>query len=220
MLKLFGAIAVLAAVAAGCGSNESPATTPAPAAVPTPPPGSVDESVFEKGHSRAVRAYYAGAQSDIPNDGSNAAVEVEYHQPPRPATGGIGEPIALTGTNIGVRMRVTPTGVVDPATASRPPRAGTRYVAVKLRMRSTGIAILDTRITQALLAYGGTRKAKPALGVEASCSNGFDALVRIDVGNSARGCVLFEVPAGRRPRQFQLALEEVPAEAGGRWSLR
>jgi hypothetical protein len=57
------------------------------------------------------------------------------------------------------------------------------------------------------------------LGVKAACSRGFDDVVRIDVGASARGCLLFQVPASARPRQFQLALEQVPAAAGGRWRL-
>ena len=58
------------------------------------------------------------------------------------------------------------------------------------------------------------------LGVEADCSNGFDGTVRIDVGERARGCLLFELPESARPRELQLALETVPAEAGGRWRLR
>jgi hypothetical protein len=223
MSKWLGVIAVLAALA-GCGSNE-----PEPAAVSTPTPdpelaasaaAEPDEHVFQKGHSKAVRRYYAGAHADPVDDGSNAAVEEEYHQPPRPATGSLGDTIVLTGTNIGVRMRVTPTAVVDPVKGSRPPRDGTRYVAVRLRMRSTGITVLDGELREALLSYGGGRKAQPVLGVESACSNGFEGTVRIDVGNSARGCVLFEVPDGRRPRQLQLALEQVPAEAGGRWGLR
>ena len=228
MLKVLGAIAVLA-VLAGCGSSEqepsaaaNATATPTPAATPEADAheGEPAGHVFEKGHSKAVRRFYAGAHADPDDDGTNAAVEEEYHQPPKPATGGLGDTIVLTGTNIGVRMRVTPTAVVDPATARRPPRAGTRYVAVSLRMRSTGITVLDTTLTEALLAYGGARKAKPVLGVKSECSNGFHEAIRVDVGNSARGCVLFEVPDGRRPRQLQLALEHVPAEAGGRWRLR
>jgi hypothetical protein len=224
MWKVLGAIAVLAAFA-GCGSSDpepSAATTPTP--TPTPEPAAPQAKpagyVFEKGHSKAVRRFYAGAHADPADDGSNAAVEEEYHQPPKPATGGLGDAITLTGTNIGVRIRVTPTAVVDPASAARPPRAGTRFVAVRLRMKSTGITILDSPVAEALLAYGGARKAEAVLGVKSECSNGFHDTIRVDVGNSARGCVLFEVPEGRQPRQLQLALEYVPAEVGGRWRLR
>ena len=154
-----------------------------------------------------------------PRDGPTG-VEAEYHQPPKPATGGIGDTITLTGTNIGVRLRVTPTRVVDAADASRPPRDGMRWVGVPLKLQNTGIAVHDDVLGNALLRYAPRRAARPVLGVKAGCSHGFDDVVRIDVGLRARGCLLFQVPTSARPRQFQLALEQVPAEAGGRWRLR
>jgi hypothetical protein len=211
MLKLLGTIAALAAFTAGCGSNEQ-----APSAAPeaTATPEAVTEHQFEPGHSRAVRDYYGDA-----HDGE-AGVEAEYHQPPTPATGGIGDAITLTATNIGIRLAVTPTRVVDPANASRPARDGMRWVGVVLKLFSTGIAIHDDTLDNALLRYGPGRAARPVLGVKAACSHGFDDVVRIDVGAGARGCLLFQVPTSARPRQFQLALEQVPAEAGGRWRLR
>ena len=40
----------------------------------------------------------------------------------------------------------------------------------------------------------------------------------MDVGSTLEGCVLF--PKGdEEPTRFQLALEQVPAEAGGIWNL-
>jgi len=216
MLKLLGAIAALAALTAGCGSSDqSPAAATTPAATPTPTPAAPaePEARFEKGHSRAVRDYYRHSLGE-------EGVEAEYHQPPRPATGGIGDTITLTGTNIGVREDVTLTGLVDPAGAARPPREGMRYVGVGLRVVSTGITVHDDTFHQALLRYGARGRARPLLGVKASCSHGFQRVVRIDASGRARGCVLFEVPRSARPRQFQLALEQVPPEAGGRWRLR
>ena len=219
MLKLLGAIAVLAALVGGCGSDEPTASaTPTPTATETPAPEAPPaRQGFEKGHNAAVRAYYGGDEGPEPIDGD---VEAEYHQPPRPATGGIGDTITLTGTNIGVRLRATVTGLVDPARTTESPRAGMRYVGVRLHLRSTGIAIHDAPLQSALLSYGQGRSAKPVLGVKASCSNGFEGTVRIEDRPPARGCMLFELPEGARPRQFQLALETVPADAGGRWRLR
>ena len=164
-----------------------------------------------------MREYYGGGEAPVPPE---ADIEAEYHQPPRPATGGIGDTITLTGTNVGVRLRTTVTGVDDDVTAARPPRAGTRYAGIGLRLVSTGIAVHDSPLQNALLRYGAGEETPPVLGVEADCSNGFDGTVRIDVGERARGCLLFEVPESARPRELQLALETVPAEAGGRWGLR
>lgn len=212
MLKLLGAIAVLAALAAGCGSNddaEPDAATPTPAASPD----SAAQQGLPTGYEAAVRAYYGDHSHADEGD-----VEAEYHQPPKPATGEVGDTITLTGSNIGVRARVTVTGVKDNVEASEPPSDGTRYVAVDLRLRSTGITILEGQLANAELTYRGGR-AQAVDGVEAECSNGFEDEVRIEVGRSARGCLLFEVPSGRKPQQLQLALELVPVEVGGIWRL-
>jgi hypothetical protein len=219
MLKLLGSIAVLAVVAAGCGSDEPEPSAAGlgPTAVPTIPADVRSAHRFEKGHSRAVREYYGGTVGD---EQGGSDVEAEYHHPPRPASGGIGDTITLTGSNIGVRMRATVTGLVDPVRTSKPPRAGMRYAAVKVRMRSTGIAILEGELREAVVDYGGGRPARAVLGVEAGCSNGWEAGVRIEDGRPARGCLLFQLPRSARPRELEFALENVPAEAGGRWSLR
>ena len=114
-------------------------------------------------------------------------VEAEYHQPPRPATGGVGDTITLTGSNIGVRMRVTLTGLSDPISASRPPRAGTRYVAANLGSAAPASRSWRASSTKRCSTYGA-RTAKPVLGVQsAACSNGFDEPLRIEVGNSRDG---------------------------------
>jgi hypothetical protein len=220
MKKVLGAIAVTAALAAvaGCGSGDeqepaaarTPVATPAPTTSPEP---AASSEGFEKGHSRGVREYYS------PLAPPDAGIEAEYHQPPHPATGGIGDTITLTGTNVGVLLDVTVTGLADAATARRP-RDGMRWVGVNLRMENNGIAIYDDILNDGLLRYGANGKARTVLGVKADCSHGLQRIIRIDVGRTARGCVLFEVPASARPRTFQLALEQVPAEAGGRWRLR
>jgi hypothetical protein len=212
------AITVLAALVAGCGSEERAATSPpAPTATAADSPEHEAPHGFEPGHTAAVRRYYGEPHE---HDGENASIEAKFHQPPKPATGGIGDTIVLTGTNIGVRVRATVTGVSEPAEVERRARPGKRWLAVGLRLRVTGIAILEDQLRQAVVSYAPGGKARVVAGVKASCSNGMDELIRVDVGHRARGCLLFEVPEDARPRELQLALEQVPAEAGGRWSLR
>jgi hypothetical protein len=217
MRKSMVVIAVVGVLVAGCGSGDSPPSaatvTPEPTE-PTPTPAATAEP-FEEGHSRAVRQFYGGGEAPVP-PGSD--VEAEYHQPPRPATGAIGDTITLTGTNIGVRMDTTVDGLVDPAETASPPPAGDRYVGVDLRLVSTGIAILDSPLESARLRYEGGA-AKPVFGVRGDCSHGFDATVRIEVGAEASGCLLFQVPESAEPRELVLALEQVPFVAGGRWRL-
>lgn len=200
---------------AGCGSDGEPPAETAATPAPAPSPAAAEEA-FEPGHSNAVRRYYGDPhthEEPVSEDGIQLDSEAEYHQPPQPATGEIGDTITLTGTNLGVRMQVTVTGLAPVR------RAGERYTAVRLRVVNDGTAIFEAPLTNAVLVDAAGRRARATAGVRAACSRGFDDLLRIDVGEKRAGCVLF--PASRaRPARLQLALEQVPAAAGGRWFLR
>ena len=200
------AVAVLAALVCGCGSKEKDAQ---PAASAAEPAASTNAPKFLPGHSAAVRKYYGEDTAHL----EGGDVEAEYHQPPFPPSGGIGDTITLTGSNIGVRLRVTVTGVVRGA------GPGGRYLAVKLRLRNTGIAIFESELRSVVVRFADSTRARPALGVRASCSHGLDADLRLDVERHAGGCLLFRNPGGGAPQTLLLALETVPAKAGGRWRL-
>jgi hypothetical protein len=195
MHKWVGTIA-LAALLAGCGESE-PAPTPAPRATGL------------EGYSQGVRDYYV-AVHPVPPDDSHAAVEAEYHQPPKPAEAGVGEAITLTGTNIGVRLRATVKRVRD---------AGA-YTAVDLALENTGITVYEAPLRQAALTLPDGRTVPLEPGARAGCSHGLDAeRVRIDVGKKRTGCLLFPRAGDEAPERLQLALEIVPTEAGGIWNL-
>src|SRR4051812_47220452 len=126
MTKALAATLVLIAALTGCGSTERPRV-----ATPTP---TADDSLA--GYSEGVRTYYGGEHLDTGDD-PNADVEAQYHQPPKPAEARLGGAITLTGSNIGVRMRVT-------VTAVHAVRAGgKRLTAVDLTLANTGIAVYD-----------------------------------------------------------------------------
>jgi len=231
------AAALIALTAAACGSGDeettrsTAASTPSATVTPTATPSEADahaeedehaeegEHRFEPGHSRAVRRYYGDAHEAHEGD-DLASIEAEYHQPPKPAAGRLGDPITLTGVNIGVRLQVTPTRLIDPARARRPATGDRRWVAVELRLENTGIAVFESELRSAAVTDDRGRRAPAAVGVRSDCSNGFHKWMRLDVGLKARGCVLFELPASRTPEVLQLALESVPVAAGGRWDLR
>ena len=157
----------------------------------------------------------------LPTEADSHAVEAEYDQPPKPARTTLGKPIVLNGINIGVRLRVVATRVLDPAPGvGKPAGTGKRYVAVELTALSTGIAVFESDIRSAALSYGPGRVAQPVRTVTASCSNGFDTVVRLDVGDRITGCLLFRVPDDAKPRSLQLALESRPVQDGGTWALR
>jgi hypothetical protein len=160
----------------------------------------------------ALAAAGCGASSQ-PQPAAESAghedVESEYHQPPKPARAGMGETITLTGTNIGIRQRVTVTGVEKTGD----------YLAVKLELENTGIANYEGPLRNAAVRFGDGAPTPVAEGAKAPCSHGFEQeTVYIPVGEKASGCLLF--PASPDPpHELQLALEIVPTDAGGVWQL-
>jgi hypothetical protein len=202
MRKLLVALAV-AALFAGCGDNDNDPA--AKAATPAPSAPAERHELDLEGYSEGVQRYYGGAR---PHEGGDdlASVEAEYHQPPEPPEASAGETITLTGTNIGVRMEVTLKSVKPSADRTE----------VRLRLENTGIAVYEGPLQHAQLTYAGG-DAQAALTDE-TCSRGFDTgLLRIDVSEQRNVCLLF--PGGEAPERLQLALEQVPAEAGGIWKL-
>ena len=188
---------------AGCGDDEPEATSSPPAPTATATGDDLPA---------AVREYYGEEPAAPAPDDDLAIIEAEYHQPPEPARAAAGEVITLTGTNIGVRLRVKLLGPLESVTVD-----GEDYLAANLQLRNTGITIFDAPLDRTRLVDASGNAAEPALGVRAACSNGFEGPMRLDVSRQARGCVLF--PATTDPQELQLALEQVPAEAGGRWEL-
>jgi hypothetical protein len=199
---------VLVALLAGCG-NDKPAATPTPVATATAT--ATDDPLA--GYSEGVRKYYAGADLAAADD-PNADAEVKYFQPPRPAEAKVGETITLTGGNIGVQTDVTVTKVDSIEVGGKPFTA----VSLELDNDAGGMTVFESEIKSAqVLDSDGKPVPVAKRGIKAPCSNGFDDHVPLDVGEKAHGCLLF---AGTDPKQFQLALEAVPVDAGGIWKLR
>jgi hypothetical protein len=205
MRKLLSSV-LLALVLTSCGGSD-----PEPPAASTPVPVAETEKPRDaheldlSSYSPGVQEYYGGAHA-------HGEGEAEYHQPPMPAEAKLGEPIVLTGTEIGVRLRVTPTKV-EPV--------GKDLVAVHLRLKSTGVTQYYRPMEMASVTYPGETKSTP-LDPDASarCSNGLDDIVFIEVARSKRGCLLFPRSGDKMPERFQLALEVVPTLAGGIWNLK
>ena len=207
-MKTLLGVAVLAVVLAGCGGDEKHAQTPPPAPSASAPPRHEDPDLA--GYSQGVKDYYVEIHNE-PTGDAETDIETEYHQPPRPAEATLGEPITLTGTNIGIRLKVTPTKVETVGD----------HVAVRLKLENTGITVYEAPLRQAALTFGAAEPVPLDAGASAGCSNGFEAeTLRLDVGRKTSGCLLFPAPRdGATPTRFQLALEIVPTDAGGIWKV-
>ena len=155
-----------------------------------------------------IRDYYGDTVPVGKTGEEQLDIEIEYHQPPDPPEAAIGEPITLTGTQIGVRLKVIVDKVEDLG----------KQTAVHLKLESTGITIHDDAFREATVTYsdGKTVKVEPK---RVKCSNGFDGVVRLDVLRKTHGCLVFPKSGDAEPEQFQMALENVPVTAGGIWNL-
>jgi hypothetical protein len=200
---------VLLALALGaCGDKES-ATEPKSTTPPPQATAAEAEADPLEGYSQGVKDFYGGAHPEA-EEGTTESVEAEYHQPPKPAEARLGGTITLTGSNIGVRMRVTVTDV----------KRVSSYQAVELELESTGITNYQGALSNAALTYGDAGPQKIVEGATASCSKDFSfPSIFIPVGGTASGCLLFPPSESGEPERFQLALETVPVEAGGIWNL-
>jgi hypothetical protein len=204
---LASALVVLLVGACGDGDGDG-AATPEPTA--TPPAATAEAGHDLEGYSKGVRDFYGDTHPEA-EPGSQESVEAEYHQPPKPAEAGLGETITLTGSNIGVRLRVTVTGV----------KRASEYLAVDMALESTGITNFESALENAAVTYGDGRPQRVVEGASAPCSKDLAGpIVFIPVGGRARGCLLFPASGSRTPDRLQLALEAVPVEAGGIWTLR
>lgn len=206
MRNLLGVLA-LALLLAGCGSDDK-------TDAPTPSPVATAETEAEAhgghdldGYSEGVKDFYGEPHT---HEGEGGDVEAEYHQPPMPPETALGGPITLTGSNIGVRMVLTPTKL---------DREGD-FTVVELTAENTGIANFEGAFRNAELTYDDGETKPLAEGEQAECSNGWDAdYLRIDTSAKVEGCLLFPRSGSARPERLRLALEDVPTEAGGIWNL-
>jgi hypothetical protein len=202
MKRLFAVLAL--AFLAGCGSDKQAEPTP----TPTPEQARAEDPDLS-GYSQGVKDYYVEIHTE-PTGDAETDVEIEYHQPPRPAEAGLGESITLTGTNIGIRQKVTVTKV---------DRAGD-HTAVHLKLENTGITVYEAPLRNATVTYADGDPVGVEEGATAPCSKGMDEHTwRNDVGRTKTGCLLFPAHGELPPERFQLALEVVPASAGGIWNL-
>lgn len=130
------------------------------------------------------------------------------YQPPHSLRAGPaapGEPLRIS-TRTG-EIRVAVLDVVDPVDRGgyyRGPRAGTRWVGVRLKIANVGSTTYqddpanDTR----LLAGGRILQADSAL---LTTCDVFPVSITLAPGDAREGCVIFEVPTGASPRQLRFA---------------
>ena len=217
MRKSMVVMAVMGVLVAGCGSEDSPpsASTAAPEPAGHPHRGhrrAVREGTLARrarvlrrrrgarfpGHRRRGRVPPAAATGHGRDRRHDHADRHQHRRPAahhgdRPHGPGHGGPPAARG---------------DALRRRRPGAREHRHRHPRQRPRERA---------PALRPAGRRRRCSASRRTARTASTG---TVRIEVGEKASGCLLFQVPEIAEPRELLFALETVPAEAGGRWRLR
>lgn len=131
---------------------------------------------------------------------------------------GLGRPLVLRGAKPGVRLRVTPRFVIDPAPGSRyyQPQAANRFVAIQVELVNVGTALyLDTTSNGARIDGGGRRRRASILDAAEPGLN----RPRLRPGARRTGTLSFELPKGARIRSFRLTLDSGVGPETGVWTL-
>lgn len=181
MRKMFLLAATVASLTA-CSSSASK-----PGAAPTTSSGSSSSSVV---------AATSSAGSATPPKAAKAT--------------GVGDTVDLNSTKAGNTLEVTLVKVVDPSTPANPTpgsTAGTRYVAVQLRVSNKGADAYDQApwmLLKARDAAGESFSADPAVDTTAGPS--MDPSLSLAPGDTTLGYLVFKVPAGQKLTRVQYTL--------------
>jgi hypothetical protein len=130
------------------------------------------------------------------------------YQPPHSLRAGPaapGEPLRLSTRNGEIRVSVLE--VVDPVGRGgyyRGPRAGTRWVGVRLRIANVGGTTYNDDPANDTRLVAGDRTLQADSALLTTCDV-FPVQITLAPGGSRQGCVIFEVPRGSSPRQLRFA---------------
>ncbi len=212
--KGIAAFAVVAAVGlGGCGGSGSRSTT-----TTNCPPGQVPV-----GSVGACAPPATSTPSSVPTQTTAASQSSGNTSPLRLGQSADFVGNGIVGSGAGEQASVTVQRVIDPATngiislgtAAPPPPAGQRYVGIKLSIQSTGtIPYSDSPGNELSLISkstgGPVGQAMPGTTGPGQCATDLSTSVNIAPGQTERGCVFFQVPAGQ-----QLSAVQYQTQGGG-----
>ncbi|BAJ30445.1 MULTISPECIES: DUF4352 domain-containing protein [Kitasatospora] len=173
--------------------------------------GPTDNSVATSPKSTAAAPAAGGGGGSAPAADAKA-----------PAVAKTGDTIALKGTEKGNTADVTVVKVVDNAKGADEytrPAAGKRYVTVQFRIKATGTAAYSDSPHNSAKLVDSQGQNFEATIAETDAGPEFPVPLAIAPGDSALGCVTFEVPADAKLDKAQFTLDSGFAQQAGQWKL-
>ncbi|MEV4838276.1 DUF4352 domain-containing protein [Nonomuraea sp. NPDC049486] len=164
------------------------------------------------------------AASSAPTVGEEADRQEPAEPPARQqqAAAAVGGTITLEGRDPGLRMAVTVKQVVNPATPEHDfmkPKTGSRLVAVQVILSNVGQAVYSDSPTNGAMLIDGEGQQYRSSYHEVREGRSYGGGSTINVGDTRKGMIVYEVPEGAELAKFQFALDSGFADQKGEWTL-
>lgn len=172
-------------------------------------------------------------EADSPNmtlpsrEPAGSAPPAESTAPPaetkeEPATATVGGAITLQGMDAGLKVTVTVTKLVNPATPAQDfmkPKAGNRFIAVEVTLQNAGQAVYSDSPTNGAMLIDSEGQQYRSTLYDVREGQSFGGSATINAGDSRKGVIVFEVPEATKLAKFQFGLDSGFAEQKGEWTL-
>ncbi|MGP4095486.1 DUF4352 domain-containing protein [Nonomuraea sp. KM90] len=179
-------------------------------------PTSREAVVTEAGSPNAVMP-----SSQPPAEQAQEQPAQEQPEQEQPSTATVGGAITLEGMDPGLKMQVTVTRVVDPATGEQfsKPQTGNRLVAIELTLTNAGEAVYSDSPTNGAMLIDGEGQQYRTSFQTVQEGQSFGGSATINKGDSRKGVIVFEVPDGAKLAKLQFGLNSGFADQKGEWTL-
>jgi uncharacterized protein DUF4352 len=161
-----------------------------------------------------------------PESGAPAVQEetAAAEQPARQeqSTAAVGGAITLQGTDPGLSMKVTVVKVVNPATPDSDfmkAQSGNKFVALEVTLENVGQAVYSDAPTNGAMLIDGESQQYQTSFHRVREGQSLNGSVTINVGDSRKGMIVFEVPESAKLAKLQFGLNSGFASQKGEWTL-
>ena len=171
----------------------------------------------------AALALAGCGSGDAPPGGAasaKASATPAASKPAGPKKAALGDELTLKGLRGDMKVRVT--GIVDPLPNPRTqrPKAGRRFVGVRVSLTNAGDQpYRDAPLNGSMLVTDLPKAANPTILIGGGCPSELGTRLRMPAGSSKRVCLPFQVKKRARISAFRFRLNSGFGPETGEWAV-
>ena len=161
-------------------------------------------------------------ESGAPTVQQETAAATEPPAQQEQSTASVGGAITLSGRDPGLQMEVTVNQLVNPASPAQDfmkPKTGNKFVAVQVTLKNVGQAVYSDSPTNGATLIDGEGQQFRSTYADVREGQSYGGTSTINVGDSRKGVIVFEVPESAKLVKLQFALNSGFADQKGEWTL-